>query len=116
MLQHTCTQSRLSHLCSGCSLKNATPALLNTAVKMLDLSAGLPHTDSKARQYLLTPHHHALASLRGRPTNINIDDLELGAVLGKGSFAVVCHRVLLSQRPAPVELHGASHLHHAHQS
>ena len=74
---------------------------------MADLSAGLPHADGKARHHLLTPHHHALASLRGKPTNINIDDLKLGAVLGKGSFAVVCHRVLLSQQLAPVELYGA---------
>jgi hypothetical protein len=78
---------------------------------MLDHSAGHTHADGKARQSLLSPHHHALASIRGRPTNINIDDLKLGAVLGKGSFAVVCHHVLLSQQPASVEPYGASHLH-----
>lgn len=111
-LQNTRTHSDLSYSSSGCSLKSAKSALLNTPVKLLDLSAGFPHADGKARQYLLSPHHHALATLRGRPTNINIDDLKLGAVLGKGSFAVVCHRALLSpEQPAPVKLYGASDLH-----
>ncbi len=75
---------------------------------MVNLSAGLPHADGKARQHVLSPHHHALASPRGRPTKINIDDLKLGAILGKGSFAVVCHHALLSHQPARVKLYGAA--------
>ncbi|KAL0042960.1 hypothetical protein WJX79_005243 [Trebouxia sp. C0005] len=77
------------------------------AASPLKLS-GFPHADGKARQYLLSPHHHALATLRGRPTNINIDDLKLGAVLGKGSFAVVYEGTWLGQLVAIKVLDGAA--------
>ncbi|KAL0030370.1 hypothetical protein WJX77_012508 [Trebouxia sp. C0004] len=77
------------------------------AASPLKLS-GLIHADGKAKQSLLSPHHHALASLRGRPTNIDIDDLKLGAVLGKGSFAVVYEGTWLGQVVAIKVLDGAA--------
>ena len=63
--------------------------LLDTQSVVAILSAGLADASAKPRQILLTPRHQTVSSPRGRPITISIEDLKLGAILGKGSFAVV---------------------------
>ncbi len=73
----------------GAQHRQLTPITKQQVTCLSGLLAGLPDANAKARQSLLSPRHQPLPSPKGLPTNISIDDLKLGAVLGKGSFAVV---------------------------
>lgn len=55
-----------------------------------------------------SPGQQALPTHRGLPVNIDIEDLELGAVLGKGSFAVVYEGIWQGQVVAVKILDGAA--------
>ena len=52
------------------------------AADLIDLTA-------KARQALASPDHALHSSPKPRPVSINQEDLKMGQILGKGSFAVV---------------------------
>lgn len=54
---------------------------------MPSLCTGVTHAIVKAK--VLSPPNQPGVSLGGRPVNVDIADLSIGSILGKGSFAVV---------------------------
>ena len=53
------------------------------------LPAGVSNADAVAQTSRTSLAQHTATTPRGRPVNIDIADLTLGNILGKGSFAVV---------------------------
>lgn len=57
--------------------------------RLARLPTDVKHADPAAQISITSPAQQAVSTPGGRPVNIDIADLTLGRILGKGSFAVV---------------------------